>query len=209
MTLCETRAQIWYWPDTYGKLDENWEPEKLFNFSFPLVPSLSPSLLFPFSCVQSWANESIPPTVKLTYRRRQANRKNVPQFKTTYWDGVSVVYVCSSKYANLRWHVAWFSLWYPCVCWCELPGTRVLGGMVVCVCVCVNVGCHYLFLGIGWLSCLRTDGCTGCKLEECGAAILLSNLSSILQYRTITSQNKALFSNEFCQNKSETIIQVY
>lgn len=43
-----------------------------------------------------------------------------------------------------------------CVCWCELPGTRVLGGMVVCD--RANVGCHYLFLGIGWLSCLRTDG---------------------------------------------------
>lgn len=38
---------------------------------------------------------------------------------------VRVVYACVSKYANLRWRFAWFSLWYLSVLMCVSWNLRV------------------------------------------------------------------------------------
>lgn len=163
---------------------DGWEPAaSYFSSSFSLTPPLT-RLFFPSHShlhrieqtraslpLSSWLIEDVRVTARTCHSSKQCIKDGVP---------VCVVYACSSKYANLRWHIAWFSLLCPCVCWCELPGTCALGGMVGCVYVCVrvcvwvNVGCHYLFLGIGSLSCLRTD------VEEClgHLAIQLQQLSS-------------------------------
>lgn len=141
--------------------------------------SFSPRLLLPSSCVQSWANESLSSwlikDVRVTARTCHSSKQSIG-------DGVSE---CSSKYANLRWHVAWFSLWYPCVLmWASWnPHVGWHGGRV-CVCVCEFWVSLFVFRDR--LTVLSQNRWVDCKLEKSGAAILLSNLSGNPQHRTFT-----------------------
>lgn len=146
------------------------------SWNYIILHHLSLPTSFSPSCVQS-KRAHLCPTVKSTRQRRQANRKNVLRFKTMHWDGVCAVYRCPSKYANLQWHVAWFSLWYPCVC-VDVSFLEPACWVAWCVCVSVNFGC-YLFLGIGWLSRLRTDGWISCKKVQFKALVLRLNLKGM------------------------------
>lgn len=108
------------------------------------------------------------------------------------------------------------------LCICVLPSTQILDGMLpgsrcgipvcvdvsflepacwvaccMCVCVCVNVGC-YLFLGIGWLSCLRqTDAASDRGLWSSNLVLQLNQQSRAQSYRR-PRQTPII---KYCQNK--------
>lgn len=80
---------------------------------------------------------------------------------------LSVVSVCVLMWDSWNLRVGWHS------------------GMSVCVCVLVS-----LFVFRDRLTVLSQNRWMNCKLEECGVAILLSNLSSNPQHRIFSAQHK-------------------